>query len=249
MTAKTGLDGEEAAIVTVKWWWRNTTKSKNREGGADAAAGWSAGRFCPALFFVLLADRAAGAGFLNLGHAAVDEQFCAGYEAAVVGGQEDDGFGDFAGGADAAQGNGGGHAGLESFELIRIAEQVISTRRFYGARADDVHADFPVFKVGGPGAGERTDRCFRGAVDAERGDAFGAGDGAVDDDGGAIAQERQGFLNGEEDALHVDAKFLIELGFGDGAKRSKCAAASVGKNNVEMAFLFFDAGEEALEVG
>src|ERR1700722_340151 len=185
---------------------------------------------------------------LDLGHAAVDEKFCAGYEAAVVGGQEDNGFGDFAGGADAAQGNGGGHAGLEGFELLRIGEQVVGTRGFYGAGADDVHANFPVFEVGGPGAGEGADRCFGGAVDAERRDAFGAGDGAVDDDGRAVAQERQGFLDGEEDALHVDTEFLVELGFGDGAEWSESAAAGVGKNNVEMAFLFFDGGEEAIEI-
>jgi hypothetical protein len=39
---------------------------------------------------------------LDLGHAAVYEEFGAGYEAAVVGGQEDYRLGNFAGGADAA---------------------------------------------------------------------------------------------------------------------------------------------------
>ena len=187
--------------------------------------------------------------FLDLGHAAVDEEFYAGDEAAVVGGQEDDGFGDFAGVADAAQGDAGDHAGLEGLELIRVGEEIIGAWGFDGAGADDVDANFPVFEVGGPSTREGADGGFGGAIDGERRDTFGAGDGAINYDGAAIAQERQGLLDGEEDAFYVDAEFFVELGFGDGGEGSEAAASGVGENNVEMAFLFFDGGEDAVEVG
>jgi hypothetical protein len=39
------------------------------------------------------------------------------------------------------------------------------------------------------------------------------------------------------------------LRFGDVAERSDGPAAGVGEDDVEVAFLFFDGGEEAVEVG
>jgi len=58
---------------------------------------------------------------LDLGHAAVDEEFDAGDVAGVVGGEEGDGLGDLVGVADAAEGDAGGHAGFKLVGLFLAA--------------------------------------------------------------------------------------------------------------------------------
>src|SRR5271163_3049686 len=126
-----------------------------------------------------LLDRSAGkaaAGLphstLDLGQAAVYEEFDAGDVAAVVGGEEDHGFGDFVGGADAAERDHAGHAGFELGYFFGSGEQGGDAGSVDGAGANDVDANFAVFEVDGPGASEGTDRGFGGAVDAEIGHTF-----------------------------------------------------------------------------
>src|SRR6185437_17025795 len=91
---------------------------------------------------------------LDLGHAAVDEEFDAGDVAGVVGGEEGDGLGDLVGVAHAAEGDAGGHAGFELFGLLFAAGEVVDGGGFDVAGADGVDADFAVLEVGRPGTGE-----------------------------------------------------------------------------------------------
>ena len=55
-------------------------------------------------------------------------------------------------------------------------------------------------------------------------------------------------MHGEEQALHVDVECFIEVGFGDLAERGELAAAGVGEEDVEAAFLLLDRGEELVEI-
>lgn len=59
-------------------------------------------------------------GQLDLGHAAVYEELDAGDKAAVIGGEEGNGFGDFVGCAEAAQGDTTHHGSFELGSLLGI---------------------------------------------------------------------------------------------------------------------------------
>jgi hypothetical protein len=186
---------------------------------------------------------------LDLGHASVYEEFDAGDEAGVVGGEEGDGFGDFVGGAHAAHGD---TADESSFELGCIADDLPKTidgRSFNGAGADDVDADFAVLEIDRPTAGERAEGGFGSAVDAEGGHAFDGDDGGVENDGTAIDEKRESFLYGEENAFHVYVERFVVVGFGDRSEGSEFAEACVGEEDVDAAFLLFDGGVEAIQIG
>src|SRR5579862_6107561 len=90
---------------------------------------------------------------LYLGQATIDEQLDAGYVAAVVGGQEQDGLRDFIGGAGAAEGN---IANRALYELIDLffghSERGVVARRWDDAGTDCIHPDVALPEVDGPGA-------------------------------------------------------------------------------------------------
>ena len=87
---------------------------------------------------------------LDLRHAAIDEEFDAIYETAVVGGKEHNRFGDFVRDADAAERNGGDlevHEGLHL--LFRQSHQIVARSR-HDTRADGVDTNFAFLEVEGP---------------------------------------------------------------------------------------------------
>ena len=130
-----------------------------------------------------------------------------------------------------------------------FSAEAVEARSFDGAGADDVDADFAVFEIECPSAGERTYGGFCGAVDAERGRSFYGDDGGVENDGAAVGEKREGFLYGEEKAFDVGVEGFVVVGFGDGAERCEFADAGVGEENVDAAFLLLDGGVEAIEIG
>jgi hypothetical protein len=170
---------------------------------------------------------------LDLGHAAVDEEFDPGDEAGVVGGQEGDGFGDFVGGAHAAHGNAADESRFELGAITNGLPQAINGRGFDGTGADDVDADFTVLEINGPTAGERAEGGFGGAVHAKGGHAFYGNDGGVENDGGAIDEKRKGFLYGEENAFHIYFESFVVVGLGDRAEGREIAEAGVGEEDVD----------------
>jgi hypothetical protein len=125
----------------------------------------------------------------------------------------------------------------------------VQARGVDGAGAYGVHADVALFQVGGPGAREGTDGGFCGALNAIRRETFTGDDGGVEDDGGAVGEQRKGFLHGEEQAFHVDVEDGVEVLFGDFPEGSVGGDASVGEDDVEFAFLLLDLREEAIEIG
>src|SRR5271163_2377031 len=185
---------------------------------------------------------------LDLGHAAVDEEFDASDEAGVVGSQERDGFGDFVGGAHSAHGDTTDESRLKLISAGGLSE-AINGRSFDGAGADNVYADFTVLEIHGPTAREGSEGGFGGAVDAKGGYAFYRHDGGIENDGGAVDEKREGFLDSEKNAFHVYVESLVVVGFGDRAERCELSEAGIGEEDVDAAFLLFNCGVEAIEIG
>ena len=143
-----------------------------------------------------------------MGHAAVDEEFDAGDEAGVVGGEEGDGFGDFVGGAHAAHGDTADESGFELGGIADGLPQAIDGRGFDGAGADDVDADFAVLEIDGPTAGERAEGGFGGAVDAEGRHAFYGNDGGIENDRGAVDKKGRAFCTVKRTPFTFTSKVL-----------------------------------------
>ena len=184
-----------------------------------------------------------GDDHLDLGGATVDEEFDAVDEARVVGGEEEgDGCDLFRAAHFAAW-----DQGFEALFCVR-AER-IEDRRVDGAGAEDVHANSSLLELDQPGASEGAHGSFAGAVDAERRKALDAGDGAVEEDGAVVVEERQRLLHGEERAAHVEVEGLVEVFFGDLFERGELALAGAGEEDVDLALFALDGLVEAVEVG
>src|SRR5262245_12468998 len=84
----------------------------------------------------------------------VDEQLGAVDEARFVAGQEQRGFGDFLGLADAALLGGDGRLGDVDTELLQLGDFAQPMRRADEAGANCIAADVPVAELDGNGAGE-----------------------------------------------------------------------------------------------
>src|SRR5580658_112750 len=105
-----------------------------------------------------------------------------------------------------------------------------------------------IFEIRSPGAHERTDRRFAGCVNSEGRSAFYARDGTRKNDGAAIVQEGQSFLNREECALYIDIEQLVKMFFGDVAEGDEFADAGVGEDNIDSALHFADCLVETIKI-
>src|SRR5262249_8834559 len=77
---------------------------------------------------------------------------------------------------------------------------------------------------------------------------FAGSDGRVQDDRGAVRQQRQRLLHREQHALHVDVEDRVVELLSDRAQGRQLRDAGIGEDNVEPALLPLDPGEEAIEV-
>src|SRR5580658_3654696 len=105
-----------------------------------------------------------------------------------------------------------------------------------------------IFQIRSPGAHERTDRRFAGCVNAEGSGAFYTRDGTRKNDGAAIVQEGQSFLNREECALDVDIEQLVKMFFGDVAEGDEFANTGVGENNIDSSLHLSDCLVEMIKI-
>src|ERR1700683_4730496 len=140
---------------------------------------------------------------LYLSQAAIDEQLDAGYVAAVVGGQEQDGFRDFIRRAGTAQGNIAYRAIYKLIDLfLRHPKRGVVARRRDDARTDCIHPDLALLEVYRPGARKRADRRLRRGVDAE-GRTAGAGNyRRIQYDRSARLQQRERLLHRKQQPPH-----------------------------------------------
>lgn len=181
-------------------------------------------------------------------HTAIDEEFGAGDEAAVVGGEKEDGGGKLIRRADSAQRNKGSNICFELGELLFCWGKIMQAGRIDGAGADDIDANFSRLEVERPTAGKRADGGLACAIDAEGGRARRCGNGSVENNRRAIAKQRKGFLNHKDEALDVCVEGFVEMLLCDRAEGDEFPPADIGEENIESAFLLFDGFKKAVEV-
>src|SRR5262249_30689406 len=87
-----------------------------------------------------------------------------------------------------------------------------------------------------------------GAVSAVRPQPLARDDGGVQDDRGAVRQERQRLLYREQEAFHVDVEDRVVELLGDRAQGRIPRDAGVGEDDVKPALLALDLGEQAVHV-
>ena len=100
--------------------------------------------------------------------------------------------------------------------------------RFDGAGADDVHPNFAVLQLRGPGPGERTHRRLRRRINAEGGHALIVGDGRIEDD--KLRRRLSAvtfFWTVNNKPLDVDTELFVEMRLGDGLERRDFASPAV----------------------
>src|SRR5271163_2374036 len=95
-----------------------------------------------------------------------------------------------------------------------------------------------IFEIRGPGTHERADRGLAGCVNAKCSRAFYARDGTRENDGAAIIQEGQSFLNHEECALYIDVDQLVKMFFGDFPEGDEFTDAGIGEDNIDSSLHF-----------
>src|SRR6266446_315691 len=106
-----------------------------------------------------------------------------------------------------------------------------------------------IFEIRGPGAHQRANCSLAGGVNAKGGSAFYARDRARENDGAAIIQEGQSFLNREECALYIDVEQPVKMLLGDFTEGNKFTNAGVGENNVDSPLHLTDCLVETIQVG
>src|SRR5580693_5799662 len=106
-----------------------------------------------------------------------------------------------------------------------------------------------IFEIGRPGTHERTNRRLAGCVNTKGSSALYTRDGTRKNDGAAIVQEGQSFLNREECALDVDIEQLVEMFFGDVGEGDEFANTGVGENNIDSSLHLSDCLVEKVKIG
>src|SRR5712691_3661993 len=206
------------------------------------------GRVLPMMMAILSinSSRAVSAvNGLHLCEAAIHKQFRSRDVAAVVGREKHHGLGDLIGCTEPAERN-----------TVRNEFHAF-LGRFYGmpwgrvgiARADRVHANATILQVRGPCPRERTHSGFCGAINTPLGRDRCTGDGGrIQDDRGAIRQQRKRLLYREKQAFHIAVKERVVMLLSDLAQGGELRATGIRKHNIELALLPFDLREETIEI-
>jgi hypothetical protein len=175
---------------------------------------------------------------------AVDEDFFADDEVGVIGEEEAGELGDFFGLAHALDERLGGVAFLEGGLLVGGQAEALENGGLDRAGADHIDADATRGEFGGERFAKGGDGSLGGGVERDRGEADLRGDGGGEDDGTALAEERQQALELEERAADVDVEHVVVAGGGGGFERGELGDAGVEKDAVEMVHVFFHLGAE-----
>src|SRR5262245_43742512 len=184
---------------------------------------------------------------LHLSEAAVNRQFRARDEAAVVGGEKQHGLRDLIGCTAPAQRNTVRNH-LEELLARCCGSQVIHRGRVDEAWAHRVHANAAILQVRCPGPRERAHCGLRGARDAGRRRPFAGTDGRIQDDRGAIRQKRKCLLHREKQASHMDVEERIVVHLSYLAQRGKLRNTGIREHDIELALLPLDLSEETIKI-
>src|SRR6202140_386002 len=180
---------------------------------------------------------------LDLGSAAVNEQFDTRDETGVIRRQKQRRLGNFLGFPHASHRDGGHNP------CNHVCRLPTHQRRIDRTRTNNVRADTTVLQICSPGSHQRADCSLTRGVDAEGGSALNTRDGAVENDRATILQERQCLLHRKQRSPYIDVEQLVEMLFGDGPEGNKFANAGVGENNIDSPLPFRHGLVETIKVG
>src|SRR5579871_275531 len=183
----------------------------------------------------------------HLGHTTVNEELDTCNVARFIRCQKHDGASDLLVLSNASHRNLTFHEFRESLNAI-LAQECAVCGRDNDARANGVDADAASFEIARPGAGERPDRRLGRAVHAEVLHALDRTGRGVQYDRATLLHQWQGFLDGEERALHIRIELPVKLFLGDLTKPRKTSAAGVREQNIQPALLPLDLGVEAVKI-
>src|SRR2546422_3494055 len=235
------LGGLAAALVLgLVWLVADDARLRPCRNGNDQACGVIATGLLES------AERAPSAtNALHLGEAAIHEQFRSRDVAAVVGGEEHHGLRDLVRRAEPAEWNTAGN-GLDVF-IGGFAG--MPWGRIGVARAHRVHANASILQARRPCPRERTHGGFGGAVHTPlRRDRSTGDDGRIQDDRGAIRQQRKRLSHREKHAFHVAVEQRVVVLLGNAVQGSEPRAAGIGEHDIELALLALDLGEQPIEI-
>src|SRR5262245_59913490 len=184
---------------------------------------------------------------LHLCEAAVHRQFSSRDVAAVVRGEKHHGPGDLVGCTAPAQRN---TVRNHREELLACCcgSQVIHRGRVDKAWAHRVHANAAILQVRCPCPRERAHGGLRGASDASRRRSFAGADRRIQNDRGAIRQQRKCLLHREKQASHMDVEERIIVLLSYLAQRGKLRNTGIREHDIELALLPLDLSEETIKI-
>src|SRR6476646_2292531 len=144
-------------------------------------------------------------------HAAVDQQFAAGDEAAVLRGQKQHRGGDLLGPRHAAERDVRGMLGAHGGRLLGRIDLGVNQRRVSRTRSDRVDPDAAVLELHRPGPGIGAQCGLGGGVGAATGEAAQGGDRAGQDDGCAIVRSGSDFCTVKSTPRVLTSKLWLKL--------------------------------------
>src|SRR5262245_19289343 len=186
---------------------------------------------------------------LHLRDAAVDEQFNSRDITRVVRCEKYYRLCDLIGSAESPERNSARDHRLTLFpDFRRRSEQITQPRCVDGARADRVHPNAAFFQIGCPGPRKRSQRGFCRAINAVGREPFAGDNGGVQDDRGAIRQQRQRLLNREDDALNIDVEGRVIQILGNRTERRVPRKSGVREYNIQPFLISFDLSEQTIKI-
>ena len=123
------------------------------------------------------------------------------------------------------------------------------TRRLCRAGAQHIDPDPALLEIERPMTSKAAQGGFGCAVEAEGRHRDDAGGRAGKEDGGAVDQQRQRLLHGEQHTLHFPAERTVILLFGDAPERQVRSAAGIGEQDVDPAGVGFHLRVQPIQVG
>src|SRR5262245_19949854 len=183
----------------------------------------------------------------HLCEAAVHRQFRSRDVAAVVGGEKQHGLRDLIGCTAPAQRDTVRNH-LEELLAGGCGSQVLHRGRDGEAWAHRGHANAAILQVRRPGPRERAHGGLRGASDASRRRPFAGADGRIQDDRGAIRQQRKCLLHREKQAFHVDVEERVIVLLSYLAERGKLRNTGIREHDIELALPPPDLRQETIKI-
>ena len=186
---------------------------------------------------------------LDLPDAAVNVDFDSGDVRGVVGREKSNGAGNFFGPADALHGNVRQEMLQHGVSCFLGEIQASEDRSFDGTGSDGVDTDVAADEFRSQGAGKGAQRCLCRGINGRSSVAFDSCNTSIEDDGAAVIEVRERFLDGVIRAFGVDVENFVVVSFVGIFEWPEFGDACVHEKNVDLAEFLRDCGIKAIEIG